>query len=378
MTSPAPIILSLTGPDSHSLALEVGVGSLRIAPDPAGTQHELNAAPDDVINWAVFDDMRTGGGSNWPRWINYEGNDTSLFNWMHTRRTEAVSFTPHKDMELDLSDCKLTALTLYPRKHRMRIVLPRALHSLSIVGNPALVQCSSQEDMGSLRIALGGGANGALTSVANLSYLHQSKNLSIRNAVLGAPFDCKSLLEYRQLRSISLYGTMSHLEALAELQLEALELRFIADLTGLPELSAWPQLRGLIAWNADETIGRRLRKEIKSRSTCDGDHFSVSQLRNREWFVEECGLPFGAWSSKNEKAASKAFKSAAKRLRAANGNDDARAAVVEFVERINQLQGIETAERDDVSVAAGLLATICPDLVSAEQVDAWLNDTRDF
>ena len=206
------------------------------------------------------------------------------------------------------------------------------------------------------------------------------KKISVRCAVLGNDaFDCRSLLQCEQLRSLALYGAMRHLEALAQLPLlEDLQLRYVSNLAGLPELSTWPKLRFFVAWNIDEKVGRTLRQSIMRRTASDGERFMVSQLRSQRWFVEEHGLPFGGWTAKNERTASRAFKAASKLLRDASDTDGAKAAITGFVDVINALSGIETSEREDAGAAVSLLAKLRPDLINTEQANKWFDATRDF
>ncbi|MGG6896754.1 hypothetical protein [Rhizobium sp. BR 315] len=339
---------------------------------------ELVVAPDDVINWHIFDGMQTGAGSNWPRYIQYEGNNTTLFDWMRDRETEEVHFVPRDNIDLDASEVQLDGLSLSPGGHRIRMTLPRTLKRLSIMGDPKLV--AFDLPLGATWPDIHLSDNGVLASIDGLPSLTGVRSLGIRNTVLGTPFDCRSLLSLRNLDHLRLYGAAAHLEALAALPLKGLELRFVPDLGGLPDLTTWPGLGYFIAWNVDEGVGKTLRKAADqlARQLGEDGTSQVSKLRSRQWFIEECGLPFGGWSSKNEKAASKAYKAASKRLRAATIKDEARAAVTVFVDVVNRLSGIETSERDDAGDAVAMLAAVRPDLIGVEEALAWFDETRDF
>jgi len=375
---PDTVTLSLTGSDSHKLVLAPGAGSLSVGPSGALRRPDLVVEPDQMINWHVFDAMRTGAGDNWPRYISYEGSNTSLFTWMRERKTEEVTFAPSSNLEIDASDANLGGLTLRPGRHRITMTLPRKLQRLAIMGNPNLVDLSLPIDGQWPDMYLADDDSGTLTSAAGLPYLASVRSLGIRNTVLGAPFDCRSLQALHHLTHIRLYGAMAHLHALAELQLNGLELRFISDLDGLPDLSVWPELSYFIAWNVEESVGKTLRKAVKQLPDSEDNFFSVSQLRSKQWFIEEHGLPFGAWSSKNEKAASKAYKAASKALKTAATKAEARTVIVGFVDVINGLAGIETSERDDAGDAVAMLAQISPALTTSEEALAWFDEARDF
>ena len=386
MANSDTVTLDLTGPQSHRLKMEPGRGNLIVGPTGSKRrrpQPDLVVDPDSPVNWHVFDDMHTGAGSNWPRWIAYEGNDTSLFEWMRERATEGVEFLACRDLDLDLTNVKLTKLTLNPQGHRLRIRLPQTRLGLEIIGDPTLVQLSrANGDTDDLRMGISFSSDSAfnISTLSGLPYLRDMTAISIYCAVLGNDaFDCRSLLECRRLRSLTLYGAMRHLEALARLPLlEVLQLRFVSNLAGLPELSTWPKLRNFVAWNVDEKVGRTLRQSVRRRTISDGEFFSVSQLRSQRWFIEEHGLPFGGWTTKNERTASRAFKAASKLLRDASDTDGAKTAITGFVDVINALSGIETSERDDAGAAVSLLAELRLDLVSVDDANKWFDATRDF
>jgi hypothetical protein len=397
------LILDLTGPGSHRLERERGRGDIVIAPKDGRLPPDLVVAPDAQVDFRVFDRMRTPAGSLWPRWIAYEGNDASLFDWTRKRATEDVRFAPCRDMDLDLGDAKIARLALYPRAHRLRATLPRALRELHVAGDPSRVVFSRPRGArGKLHVAgdpsrvvfsrprgaahelsvsFEGTPDFRLAALGDLPHLARAKidRLSVTCEVMGRqPFDCRSLVDCRDVRSLALRGGMRHLDALARLPLESLELRFVPDLGGLPDLSAWPRLGHVIAWNVEEAGGRALKKALAGRRAAPGRMLNVSQLRSRQWFVEEHGLPFAAWTAKKARAAGKAFKTAAALLRKARTKAAARAAITGFVEAINALPGSETTEREDAGSAVEILAAVRPDLVTAKEAAKWFDAARDF
>jgi len=89
----------------------------------------------------------------------------------------------------------------------------------------------------------------------------------------------------------------------------------------------------------------------------DFAHASVSQLRTREWFTAECGLPYGGWEPQSvQKKAVRAHRAAQKAIAAATTTEDVESALVAFVATVNTLPGIETTERDDLGEAVTQLA----------------------
>lgn len=47
--------IDLTGPRSHTLVIQPGVGSLSIGPSHLGKKADLHVVPDARIDWTVFD-----------------------------------------------------------------------------------------------------------------------------------------------------------------------------------------------------------------------------------------------------------------------------------------------------------------------------------
>ena len=81
---------------------------------------------------------------------------------------------------------------------------------------------------------------------------------------IGQALDCRSLLQFPELTGLHLSGSLVHLESLAKLKkLQSLQLRFVPDLTDLPKLASWRDLKGFLGWNIEETAGKALRAECR-------------------------------------------------------------------------------------------------------------------
>ena len=184
--------------------------------------------------------------------------------------------------------------------------------------------------------------------------LHQVASLTLQNEPMAQPISLECLNRFPNLKSLSLRGSFCDLYQLAgQTQLERLALRFMPDLGGLPGLSTWPVLDSFIAFNIEETEGKRLRQQLKSRAAIRAwtKHSSVSQLRKHEWWEAEFGRPFSAWPKRSAKLANEAFEAALAALAQARSIADAEAVFTAFTVRFNALKGIETAERDDLGEA---------------------------
>jgi hypothetical protein len=360
-------VVSLTGPDSHRLTMAPGVGSLSIGPG-----READVAPADRLDWTVLDPFSTPAGSPWPRWISYEGDDTGWLDWSGRRPVEGFSWTPHAAHDLDASRAGIHELSVTVRRAPLRLVLPAG-------------RFAATGDLSLLTPRLAPGADcPALTFrpapavLPTFPALAGATSVDVSVPPLRAPFDCASLHQFPGVRQLVLAGSLTNLDALAELRgLTGLQLRYVPDLAGLPPLDTWPDLTHLIAWNVDDRAGRALRTEFR-RSDREWRSSSVSKLRGPAWFTTEYGLPFSAWPSRSARAAVKAYRAAETAIGHADTEAAVEAAVVGFVQAINRLPDIETTEREDAADAVTLLTTATPlgDLSSAAA--GWFTASREF
>lgn len=358
--------ISLTGPGSHRLTIAPGVGSCSIG----GPHADLPVAPGDRIDWTVFDRFSTPAGSAWPRWIRYEGDDTGWAAWSRHRPIEGFTWAPFAEHDVDAGEADIHGLGVRVGSAPLRLVLPAGTR-FAAAGDltrftPVLApgaECPSLDFQP---------ARGVLPVFPALSGA-TSVGVSVRP--LREPFDCASLLQFSRLGSLQLAGSLTNLEALAELRgLTGLQLRYVPDLTGLPPLTSWPGLSHLIAWNVDDREGRRLRTELR-RDPREWRDSSVSRLRTAEWFATEYRLPFSAWPSKSGRAAVKAFRTAESAIAAAGTEPETETAIREFVAAINRLPRIETTEREDAQAAVALLVAATP---YGDAANRWFDDARDF
>ncbi|MEP7764415.1 hypothetical protein [Sanguibacter sp. 25GB23B1] len=383
MTTDTSVRLSFTGPDSHVLQRRPGVGSLTVGPAGGREKPDLVVGPDDPVDWAVLDDQTLADGSPWPRYVRYEGADTSVLDWSRSRPVEGITFTAVRDTVLDADGAQVQQLHVRTEGHHviLRMASATTCRDLVISGDLTRVELHGHPDgtVPGVGIVLPAVAGEEPRGLPPLPALASATTLELRVDPLGAPFDCRTLLQLSGLRSLSLQGALVHLDALADLPLTSLALRFCPDLTGLPPLTTWPDLTSFIAWNIDDQAGKRLRKEIKRLGD---DHFSdyvgVSQLRARRWFVEEYGLPFAAWPKATAKDATRLFKGAAAWIAKATSEETVRTAVETFVFGVGELPGMETSEREDAAEAVRLLVSTSPVPVDDETAQSWFDAARSF
>ncbi len=368
--------ISLTGPASHRLKLEPGVGSCTLGPGPS----DLVVAVDDELDWNAFDRFTTPAGSPWPRWIGYEGDDTGWVAWSQHRPVEGFSWTPHATHDLDASRADIRDLSVTVRRQPLRVVLApqtrfAAVGDLSLI-TPVLspgTACPPLQFRPDTRTA-----HQVPGELPQMPALAGAVSVDVSVPPLRQPFDCASLAQFSGLRQLALSGSLTGLGALADLPgLTSLHLRYVPDLSELPPLDTWPDLTNLIVWNCDDGTGKRLRSEVR-KSDREWRTARVTQPRKPAWFATEYGLPFSAWPSKSARAAVKAFRAAETSIAAASSTAAVEDAVQGFVRAINRLPQIETTEREDAAAAVALLTAETPHGDLRAPAESWFDAARDF
>lgn len=385
--------IDLTGYRSHILLMEPGVGSLRIGPAALGQKADLHVEPHERLAWNVFDPFATQAGSPWPRFLSYTGSDTGFVNWASQRSIEEMVWTPvlAEDTRVDASQAALHRLAIHlePAASRLHMILPShstwAYRHLSLNGELSRFVAEGELPW-SLALAprTSPRRHAPPFELPDLGILHQVEHLALQNGPMAQPVSLKCLRRFTQLRSLDLWGHFCDLHELARHpRLEALELRFMPDLQGLPALDSWPALERFIAFNVEEATGKRLRQQVKARGRVRGwnGHASVSQLRKPLWWEAEYGRPFSTWPKRLAKIANGAYDQALASLALATDEAQAEAALSAFARHFNSLKGIESSERDDLGEAIWQLSQSEHAVrlgVSAEQAQAWFDQVRDY
>ncbi|OWT80779.1 MULTISPECIES: hypothetical protein [unclassified Achromobacter] len=385
--------IDLTGPGSHVLVRERGVGRLVIGPAALGKKADLHVEPHERIDWTVFDNFCTPAGSDWPRFLDYTGADTGFFEWARRRRIETMTWTAVLPgaTTVDASQARIGRLIirLGQAGEPLRIRLPaRELESyflLNLMGDLARITVEGDVPQ-TLMLTPGTGktAHRSPYRLPDVGALRQVESLMLQNDPLAQPISLECLADFPNLKSLALHGAFQGLGQLAALTgLQGLALRFMPDLEGLPSLDAFPALDSIIAYNVGEAAGKRLRQQIKARAAVRawGGHASVTQLRKPEWWEREYGRPFAAWPARLAKIANTAYDDALAGLSQARDLALAQAVFTAFTERFNTLKGIETPERDDLGTAVLLLSRTPAATalgVTEEQAQRWFDERRDY
>ncbi|GAB2843281.1 hypothetical protein GCM10027176_53680 [Actinoallomurus bryophytorum] len=372
MVRPENIQLSLTGPASHLIEVPPGQGSLSIGPVvPGAAEPDVVVGPDDVLDWTAFDAFPRSAGYHWPRELRYQGNDVGFLAWSHRRRIEQFHWVPTTLVTADAGVARIDHLTVTLRGAGLKIVLPPAASTFTAKGDLSRLRAETAPggtcphlyfypDTSTSRDA-------APSELPPLPALGEATSVYVGVKPLRQPFDCASLLQFPQLTMVRLSGRLTNLKALAELShLRRVQLVDCPDLTGLPALTTWPELRDFEASNIDAAAGRDLRQQLKDHPLPQA---SVAGLRAAGWFERDQALPFGAWPAASARRATKAF-------RAAEAADDPEKGIRAFVHAINELPGIDALEREDAGEAVILLAARAK--ISKDRALSWFDADRDF
>lgn len=376
------LILDLTGPNSHTIRREPGQGSFAIGPaDMPVAKLDAVVPADASIAWTAFDGLTVPAGYPWPRAIYYQGGDTGFAAWSRKRPIERFVWYPAASALLDLTGARIGELSIELTQTAIELTLG-ATASLVLRGDLSLlhVRAGGPESVPRLQLRPKPPPTPGPFGLPNLRPLSAATDVGIEVDVMGPPFDCGSLLQFAGLRCLSLQGSMTGLHHLAGLGLEQLELRLCRDLSGLPDLEAWPELTSLIGFNVEAEGGRRLQQHLK-RIARSGRRMTMARivhLREPNWFAIEAELPFAAWPPRSARIAVKAFRKAAVAVNEASSIEAMQDAVARFVGSINALPGIATSEREDVAVAVERLADLGHGLAPRDLVMAWFDQARDF
>ncbi|MBU5673621.1 hypothetical protein [Paenibacillus brevis] len=389
ISAPGRYPIDLTGPQSHTLVIQPGVGSLSIGPPHLGKKADLHVPSDACIDWTVFDVFSTPAGSPWPRFLHYTGSDAGFMEWAKTRPIEEMTWAPvlSADTAADASESILHSLhiELGPSGERLSLKLPKSSFRLSVSGD--LSRFTSTGGIPSflaLAPSTGRRKNDPPFRLPDLGELHQVTSLTLQNTPLGQPISLDCLDRFPNLNSLSLWGNFCDLDLSAgHAGLTNLELRFMPDLEGLPSLDAWPSLDRFIAYNVEESAGKRLKQQMKARDQVRPwtGHHSVSQLRKPEWWTTEYGRPFSSWPKRLAKLANEAYDITQAALAQARSFADAEAAITAFAARFNSLKGIETTEREDLGEAVWQLSQSEHRIgkpIPEELAQGWFDAARDY
>lgn len=371
--------LSLTKENSHKVKITAGQGRFSIGTKGVTTSKcDALVERGDTINWSVFNEFQVPAGGNWPRVMEYHGDDTSFIQWSATREMEQLDWVPLDCIEADFSTADIGRLVI-TIDNPIRIILGKGVKAVFFIGNINNLVLENYEYLEALSFSFANYTTSPLRLQTFKTTTH-IKDISIYTKVKGQPFDCNSLSQFTNLTAISLSGNVCNLGELKQFEdLESLELRYMPNLEGIPTLASWSKLNYFIGWNIEEKGGKELKKQLtvleKEKSF---RYASVSNLKKSEWFITEFGIPFGSWIGKNNKVAVKAYKEALKTIKKAKTKEEIKEAIKILVEIINDLPNIETIEREDTGDAVMQLVSMGTISIDEEEASKWFDEYRDF
>ena len=374
--------LSLTGKDSHKVNITPGQGRFTIAPKTSGEKADAYVEADTPIQWEGFNDFKVPAGGNWPRVMDYVGNDTRFIEWTEQREMESFDWRLMAPATVDFSKAKIEYLSVDNNDYPLNIKLGNErLRGLSLQGNPHKITLEMAVPLKSISFALNTEKKDSTpVFLPEFEALKDITTINISTAIGGQPFDCGSLLQFKKLKAVRLYGNMCNMEALGKLDLSCIEVRYCPDMTGLPPLNTWKDLNYCIFWNVEEERGKLLRKELKelSKTREMNEYASVSNLHPKSWFATEFNIPFASWEGKNGREALKAYKTTLKAIKKAKKEKEVKDLLEALIAVINSLPNIETTEREDTYEAVCQLAEVAPFEIDEEKVQLWFDEARDF
>lgn len=384
------ITLSLTSKNSHKVVTEPGQGSFSIgAKSNFSKKYDAEIDEDSIINWEAFDGYYTLARwqeknkypyGDWPRFFYYNGNDTGFIKWSTKRKIEDFSWSPQKDMIVDFKNSNIYSLELYVKSNQINLSLGDKIKNLHLHGpleNFKIKKCGQvpmlwfypefEKDIVSYNLP-------------SFKVLKNATEVNVSVSPLSAPFDCSSLLQFPNLKSLYLIGNLANLNSLKELKkIEKIGFWDAPNLQGLPKLNEWSNLKSIIAVNIEEKTGKLLKKELNElKKVKTLDYSTIEKLRTPLWFETNYGIPFSNWEEENEKKATRAYKVCLKNIKKSKTEEEIKNEIVVFIKKINRLKNIETTEGDDVYTALQIFMKNSPIIIDSEKWELWFDETRDF
>lgn len=381
------IYLSLTGEKSHKVKIPAGQGSFSIGTIGVSKgKYDVWVDKGSVINWDAFDGFFTGAGEagrerlpygDWPRFLYYSGDDAGFIPWSFKRSIEQFHWSPETQTAADLTNANIYSLSIHAQKP-IELILGHTIKKLTLSGNLETFTIKACAIIPYLSFLFDRPREREICRLPAFHAFLKAESMNIGSSPAGAAFDCESLLPFTNLKNLALSGNLTNLNALAKLKgLESLALRFVPVLKDMPSLSCWDNLKSFIGYNIEKMAGQALKKELCSISKEKTmDYSSVTKLREKIWFETECGMPFSSWEDENAKIASKAYKLCYKEVKKSKTETELCEAVTRFVQTINQLEGIETSEREDAWEAIRRMMEASP--LEVEKWQLWFDKARDF
>jgi len=390
--------IDLTAPGSHLFKERAGY-PLTIAPKSLDEKADFIVEPEECINWHALTVPFVWAGGLVTRWLSYTGDDSGFFDWSHTCPINEITWMPllAKDCAVDASKAKINHLTLlmkYQGAH-LHLKLPalssknyrHGLSGLILKGDLSRLSFSGNLPI-NLRLRLcpstGRRQDSAPYQLPDLGLLHNVTHLDLQNEPLAQPISLAGLAHFSDLENLDIYGNFCDFEYLLSLKhLKRLQVGYAPDLKGFPDLADFPQLEHLIVSNAEETTGKRLRKQFKARAAVRPwqEYSGIYSLRKPEWWKKEYGNPFREWRGKLKKFADAAYQATQTALQQAVMKEQAKIAFSAFAECFNNRNDIETVEREDIGEAVFKLAQLphLADLgVTGELAQQWFDEVRDY
>lgn len=383
-------IISLTGKDSHKIILEPGVGSFSIGTKGTSSgEFYAWVGEKDVLNWEAFNEFYVPATlkvkdkfpyGDWPRFFYYSGNDLGFIDWSKKRKIEEFNWYPQKDITADFRKSNIGKLEIHVFNN-IKLLLGENIDFLGLYGNLnkyKIERCDKvpllffspkyEKDVNSYKLPI-------FTSFADAKEIHITVDPSY------PPFDCKSLLQFPNLKKLYLDGNMTNFQTLKELKfLEKIGLWNVRDLSNFPNLNDWEELSSFVAVNVEKNVGLELRKELRKlkKSGKLEEYSTVSNLKSVEWFENNCGIPFSYWEGRNEKKAMVIYEKCLKEVSEAETEGDIKNAIIGYTKKLNKIDNIESEERDDVYIALCKIMDNSPIEISYEKWFSWFDETRDF
>lgn len=328
-------------------------------------------------SWPYKDQMPYG---DWPRYLYYYGNDEGFIKWSKKRKVESFWWNPYEDKIVDFTNSQIEELSIQVENRKVVISLGANTKYLKLHGNLENIKINKCNKMTNIFFYPEYGNNIKKYKLPIFDSLKEADRIIISVPVACPPFDCESLLQFSNLKDLTLEGNMTNLIALEKLEkIEEMRIRNTPNLTGFPPLNTWKNLKKFYACGIERIIGLRLRKEAKElKKTSRFNFIGIHDLKSTIWFETKYGIPFEFWEEDSKKIATKAYKKLYDEIRKIEKEKNIKISLMNYIQRLYDLDKISDNQKKDVYSSIVKIIEGLEIKVDFEKINQWLKETNFF
>lgn len=320
---------------------------------------EVLLEANEEINWDAFNGYYVPGDweyrdeipyGDWPRFFRYYGNDNGFIEWSKKRRIEEFEWYLYEDKKAEFTDASIGRLLLHIKESKLECTIGKKTHDLELFGNLENFKIKKCGNLRTIGFHPEYENNIDKYQLPTFEAFKDATDIIIMVPVASSPFDCESLLQFKNLKELSLIGNMTNLHALEKLEyLEGIWLHNIPNIENFPHLTTWKNLKHFSAIDIEKEAGLHLRKEAKElQERIDKDDIGIYGLKPLIWFETKYGIPFKLWEEESKKIATKAYKKLYDEIRKTKEKSNIKTSFINYIQKFSELDKISEKQKKDI------------------------------